>query len=231
MCSCWTRSLMKFQKQCRMRCVRWQRWMRCMGRIQQDNRGKRMRQIKTCLGVAMISLAFLCGARAEEQGPLMQPPPMERAMGGRMLHGRWWDNPKIAQQIGLTADQQKKMDDIFQQNRLKLIDLSAALEKQEVIMQPLIESDQPDEGRILAQIDAIAQARAELEKNNARMLLEIRKVLTPDQWKKVKAIQPEEKRIVIRRFGPGEDRRKDDAPPLPPLPDGGEGKQLQPPPQ
>ncbi len=152
-------------------------------------------------------------------------------MGGRMLHGRWWDNPKIAQQIGLTADQQKKMDDIFQQNRLKLIDLSAALEKQEVIMQPLIESDQPDEGRILAQIDAIAQARAELEKNNARMLLEIRKVLTPDQWKKVKAIQPEEKRIVIRRFGPGEDRRKDDAPPLPPLPDGGEGKQLQPPPQ
>src|SRR5579883_1512505 len=200
-----------------------------------NKRGRTVEGMNKYLGLALLAGAGLAGAigrqAASAQELVLQPPPMERAFGGRMMHGRWWDDPKVAQQVGLTADQQKKMDDIFQQNRLKLIDLSAALEKQEVIMQPLIESDQPDEGRILAQIDAIAQARAELEKNNARMLLEIRKVLTPDQWKKVKAIQPEEKRIVIRRFGPGEDRRKDDAPPLPPLPDGGEGKQLQPPPQ
>jgi len=113
---------------------------------------------------------------------------MERAFQGRM-HGRWWNNPQLAQQIGLTADQQKKMDDIMQQHRLKLIDLNAALQKQEAIMQPLMEADQPDEGKILAQIDAIAQARAELEKGNARMLLGIRQVLTPDQWKKLRALR------------------------------------------
>ena len=80
------------------------------------------------------------------------------------------------------------MDDIFQQHRLHLIDLQANLEKQEVILQPLIESDQPDEGKILAQIDAVAQARAELEKANARMLLGIRRLLTQDQWQKLKLI-------------------------------------------
>jgi len=132
---------------------------------------------------------------------------MERAFGGRM-HGRWWNDPKLAQEVGLTADQQKKMDDILQQNRLKLIDLNAALQKQEATMQPLMEAEQPDENKILAQIDAIAQARAELEKGNARMLLGIRQVLTPDQWTKLKALRAEKKEQWGRegrgmRRGPG----------------------------
>jgi Spy/CpxP family protein refolding chaperone len=127
-------------------------------------------------------------------------PPMERAFHGGEGHGRWWDNPRVAQQVGITDDQKKKMDDIFQQHRLQLIDLKAALEKQEAIMQPLIEADQQDETKILAQIDSIAQARAELEKANARMLFGIRKVLTPDQWKKLHTMVHD---------GPGRDRDRD----------------------
>jgi hypothetical protein len=36
----------------------------------------------------------------------------------------------------------------------------------------------------------VAQARAELEKANARMLLGIRRVMTADQWQKLKALSP-----------------------------------------
>ena len=39
--------------------------------------------------------------------------------------GRWWNSPEMAQNLSLNSDQQKKMDDIFQQNRLRLIDLNA----------------------------------------------------------------------------------------------------------
>ncbi len=101
-------------------------------------------------------------------------------------HGRWWNDPQLAQQIGLTDQQKHQMDDIFLQHRLKLIDLNANLEKQEVLFRPMIEADQPDETKILAQIDAVAQARADLEKANARMLFDLRKVLTPEQWQKLK---------------------------------------------
>jgi len=47
--------------------------------------------------------------------------------------------------------------------------------------------DQPNEAAILAQIDKVAQARAELEKANAAFLLAIRARLTPEQWKLVQA--------------------------------------------
>jgi Spy/CpxP family protein refolding chaperone len=46
-------------------------------------------------------------------------------------------------------------------------------------------ADSPDETKTLAQIDKVAQARAELEKANARFLFGIRRVLTPEQWKKL----------------------------------------------
>jgi len=104
--------------------------------------------------------------------------------------GRWWDDPDFVKRFGLTAEQQKKMDEIFNANRLKLIDLFAALQKEEAIMEPLVAADPPDEIKLLAQIDRVAQARGELEKANARMLLGIRRQLTHEQWLKLQADRP-----------------------------------------
>ena len=142
----------------------------------------------------------------------MQPsrPPMERAlMPG--LPGRWWDNPQMVQKLGINSDQQKKMDDIFQANRLRLVDLNATLQKEEITMEPLVSADTPDETRILSQIDKVAQARAELEKANARFLLGIRRVLTADQWKKLQAEHPG----MEGRLSPA---RRAGEPPPPPRP-------------
>ena len=91
----------------------------------------------------------------------------------------------MVQKLALNTDQQKKIEDIFQQQRLKLVDLDATLRKEEITLEPLMSADSPDETKTLAQIDKVAQARAELEKANARFLFGIRRVLTPDQWKKL----------------------------------------------
>jgi periplasmic protein CpxP/Spy len=148
----------------------------------------------TALLVAQPPSGFQDGRWGEiAQGPPPPPhanrPPMERAFHSGPP-GRWWMDPDLVQKLGLTADQQKRIDALFQQNRLKLIDLSAEVQKQEAILEPLLEADHPDEAQVLAQIDRIAQARADLEKANARMLLGFRGVLTVDQWKKLEAERP-----------------------------------------
>jgi Spy/CpxP family protein refolding chaperone len=116
-------------------------------------------------------------------------PPVEQAFGGMGIQGRFWNNPKIAEMLKLTDEQKKQFDDILQTHREKLIDLRGNVEKAELAMAPLIRDDQPNEARILAQIDKLAQARAELEKANARYLLAIRSKLTPEQWKQVEAFR------------------------------------------
>ncbi len=101
------------------------------------------------------------------------------------LPDRWWKNPVTSQYLGLSADQQKKMDDVVQQFRGSLDQASTNLRVQETVLAPLVSADPVDEGRITAQIDRVAEARAELEKTNGRMLLGLRKLLTPEQWIKL----------------------------------------------
>jgi Spy/CpxP family protein refolding chaperone len=114
---------------------------------------------------------------------------MERALGALDGHLRFWNNPQIVEKLKLTDEQRKAMDDTLLQHRETLVDLRGNLEKAELTLEPLMNADQPDEARILAQIDAVAQARAELEKANARFLLAIRSKLTPEQWKQVQAFR------------------------------------------
>jgi Spy/CpxP family protein refolding chaperone len=159
------------------------------------------------LRVAVTSfLILLLGVTCFGQQPFPDGPPQpgpghsgRRGMGGpggpggglRLgPPGRWWDDPEFIKKLGLSDDQQKKMDDIFNTSRLKLIDQFAAVQKEEAIMEPLVAADPPDEGKLLAQIDRVAQARAELEKANARMLLGIRRQLTHEQFLKLKAERP-----------------------------------------
>ena len=144
-------------------------------------------------GLAMAALLMLgvtgAMAQAPETGQGMGPhrPPMERAMGSHGDHGRWWNAPSTIEKLKLTETQRKSMDEIYQQSRVTLVDLHASLDKEELALEPLIRADQPEEGKILSQIDRVAQARAELEKANARMLLGLRRQLTPEQWKQVEA--------------------------------------------
>ncbi len=145
------------------------------------------------LGFAIAGVLMAGAALAQEPGggPGARPgfgdhqPPIERAFGGQGIHGRWWNNPKIVERLKLTDEQRKSFDEILFQHREKLIDLRGSLAKAELELEPLIRNDQPNEARILDQIDKVAQARAELEKANARYLLAIRSKLTPEQWKKV----------------------------------------------
>jgi protein CpxP len=164
-----------------------------------------------CLGV---SAAWAQGPGGD-MGPGMEPhrPPMERAMGPwgggpggpHLDHGRWWNDTHLVEKYKLTETQRKAMDDIYQKHRLTLVDLHATLEKAELALEPLIQEDQPDEGKILAQIDRVAQARAELEKANARMLLGLRKELTPEQWKQIQAFRAAHRE---GRGGPAGDMRR-----------------------
>lgn len=140
--------------------------------------------------LSIVLLACLAAAAVEAQQP---PPPFPPPDGGRgrrggpppqdMPDGKWWYNPQMVQRLGLTKDQQRRIEDIFQQNRLKLIDLTARLEREQATLDPLISSDRPDESKVLAQFDRVAEARMALEKANARMLWGFRSVLSADQWK------------------------------------------------
>ena len=121
------------------------------------------------------------------QGPdgMHMPGPGMHMRDGGIPGGKWWKDSQTVQALGLSDQQAQQIEKIFQDHRLQLVDLHANLEKAELAMEPMMQADQPNESQVNAQIDKIAQARAALEKSNAQMLFSIRRILTPDQWKKL----------------------------------------------
>jgi hypothetical protein len=68
----------------------------------------------------------------------------------------------------------------------------------------LMKADQPNESAILASIDKVAQARAELEKATARFLLALRGQLTADQWKQLQTMHANRTQHGPQRSGWGQ---------------------------
>lgn len=95
--------------------------------------------------------------------------------------GRWWDNGRFAQSIGLDTRQQRRMDDIFGENKGTLVKLYKNLQHEETQLLKTVRGKDLDEATIFQQIDRVAQARGELEKANAHLLLQIRKEMTTEQ--------------------------------------------------
>ncbi len=99
--------------------------------------------------------------------------------------GRWWDDKKFAKSLGLNSDQQRRMDGVFSQNRDALLSRYESLQRAEMRLEALTHTDKPSEAALFSEIDHVAQARADLEKVNTHMLLQLRDEMTGDQLNKL----------------------------------------------
>jgi len=161
------------------------------------------------------------GAGFERRGPggpgMAGPGPM-----------KFWANSEVAAKINLTDQQKQQLETTFTNYRLKLIAQRAAVEREQVKLEPLVQADKLDEGAITKQIDALIAARGQLEKTTAMMRVDIRKVLTTEQWKQLKEMhrgmaagRGEEVRERMRQeFRERRERRPGGAGQTPPPPPG-----------
>lgn len=118
--------------------------------------------------------------------PAPPPPSMSARIAPHLglqlgLGGRWWDESKTIKHLSLRSDQQRRMDDIFEANKPKLLGLYGNLQREETNLASLPPGDLQDETKVFAAIDRVSEARAELEKANVHLLLQIRQQLDPVQ--------------------------------------------------
>ena len=145
--------------------------------------------------------------------------------------GKWWQNSDIAKKLQLNDGQIAQLDQTFYDHKVKLIDYGADMEKQDLKLQTLLDADVPNEGQVEAQVNQVLEARGKLEREFTMMNLDLRKVLSLDQWRQLKSIQGQGMgiaggggdRVFFRKVlppggGPGFSVQTDGPGPLPPLP-------------
>jgi len=124
-----------------------------------------------------------------------------RAPGPR----KWWKDSETVKQLQLSDSQASQIEQAFTDSKMRLIDMVATLQKEELKLETLINADNPNENAVSNQVDQVVQARGKLEKEHAMMMLNIRRLLSADQWKKLQSIDGGMgmgmgHRMFVRRF-------------------------------
>ncbi len=152
--------------------------------------------MRTRAVLSLVCLLIALAASAQESGDrsgmvTASGPGTKRVFMVRHEMGKWWKDSEIAKKLQLNDSQIAQLDDIFYQHRLKLIDYGAAMEKEDLKLQNLLDADVPNEGQINAQVDQVLAARGKLEREYTFMNLDLRKVLSLEQWRQLKQIRAE----------------------------------------
>lgn len=88
---------------------------------------------------------------------------------------------RYAEQLGLDADTQSRLQEIVSQSRDRKEELRARLHDARRETGRLLQASTLDEAAVMAQADEVNAIKAEIEKNRLQAILDIRKLLTPEQ--------------------------------------------------
>ena len=171
---------------------------------------KRSKTIVLCAGLVLFGSSSLLFAQQRSPGGRAQTGvedaftrELERALnvnrGGPVnatAIGAWWMDPVLVSRIGLTSDQKARIEKIFDAQRQILTASFMQLERDEIELKRLLESETLDRGAIRAQVDRVIRSRSEMERANANMTLEMREQLSRAQWMELQS-----QRALVEYFG------------------------------
>ena len=133
---------------------------------------------------ALIILAMLASA-----GPLT-------ARDVDLPPGRWWDDPRVIERIGLGEEQQERIREIVFDHARRMIDLKAEVDRAGLDLAATVDRRDFDPAPVRAAFAVFQTARQKLENERFEMLLAVRLVLTYEQWQRIEEMK---RRIQQRR--------------------------------
>ena len=99
----------------------------------------------------------------------------------------WWKSEPFKKELGLTSDQSARIDKIWENTRLELRQEGDTLSTLEGKLSRMIQAD-ADEAVLTRQIDRVETARAAANKTRSLMLVQMLKVLAPEQRTRFNAL-------------------------------------------
>lgn len=126
----------------------------------------------------MLAAVLLVG------GLVALPRPIE---GGEERH-KWWQSDRVKAEVGLTADQSRELEAVFQAMLPRMRAEKEDLDQQERALSKLMSEATADEHVVEQAIERVEEARASASKTRTLMLYRMFRLLTPEQRPKLEAL-------------------------------------------
>jgi Spy/CpxP family protein refolding chaperone len=103
--------------------------------------------------------------------------------------GRWWEDQRLVSRIGLTDKQQDQIREVVYQHARRMIDLKADVDKAGLDLLGTVDQLDFDPAPVRVAYARFQTARQKLENERFEMLLEVRQILSYEQWQKIEEIK------------------------------------------
>lgn len=111
--------------------------------------------------------------------------PAAAGQGGKF---KWWKSERFIQELGLTKEQSRQVEEVFQASWPALQAAKADLDRLETELSAVIADGTAPEAKVLHQIDKVEASRSVMGRARSLMLYRMHRVLTPEQRVKLKAL-------------------------------------------
>jgi Spy/CpxP family protein refolding chaperone len=151
------------------------------------------------IGAVVFTIALSAGGGAaapqttgQPAKPAVQnqnPPQSGRSQSGpdRVRRGAWWKDAEVMKEVGITAEQSKKIDDLFHKRLPDAMARETELKKQDTILQRLLTERTVGADVIGVQVDRVEALRTTQYKTRTMMVYDMYLVLSAEQYKKLVA--------------------------------------------
>ncbi len=124
------------------------------------------------------------------------------AQGPPRAYFPWWES-RLTERLDLSEEQHTRIRAILKQYRDQMIDQRGAVEKADAEIEDLFAEQEIDQEHARRTIDRLVTARGEMTRSLTVMSLELRQVLTADQWRRLRELQDKRRdQFMRRRQGP-----------------------------
>ena len=108
------------------------------------------------------------------------------ALAADLPPGKWWRRPEIVQQLGLSGEQQEKLEGVWRSASSDLIDARAEVEKQNIALRAELDRPQLDRRAVQSIAARLNAARGRLFERELMMLVDMRGILSDTQWTRMR---------------------------------------------
>jgi Spy/CpxP family protein refolding chaperone len=127
------------------------------------------------------------------------------ASGSQPSRPKFWQEPKLRQEIGITDQQSAAIEQVFSLSIQSLRDAHKELDDLEAVLSRTIQENTADLMTVSQQVDKVEAARSAYNKARTLMLYRMNLLLSPEQRVKVKAVND---RYEQQRRKDEDERRK-----------------------
>ena len=99
---------------------------------------------------------------------------------------KWWMSDQYKRELNLTTEQSRKLEEIFQASLPALRNQKKALDDAEKQFQQAMERE--NYSAVMEKVDQLEATRATLNRTRTMMLVNMRKLLTTEQWIRLDAM-------------------------------------------